>query len=836
MLALATALATPVFAADANSGGEVIVTGTRTTGMKAADSAAPIEIVGREALVHTGAPDLADALASAIPSLNVQGYGSDTAALTIQAQLRGLSPNDTLVLVNGKRRHTTANLNVDGGSSYSGSSTVDLSMIPVDSIDHVEVLQDGAAAQYGSDAIAGVVNIILKNADHGGLMSATSGQYYNSQGLTNQLSFNRGFTLGEHGYLDVTLQVRTHEDTVLGIGGRSYSQPNGQPLPAALLSGNPVIAAQEYAGVLASGPHFNKVDGDPQYKIYTTMFNAGYEAGGVEFYAFGNYGRRDASHYENYRGAQKAAGPNSLAVEQFGLPNGFDPSEQFIETDYSGTVGAKGEVLDWKWDLSTTYGSDKADVSTINSANDELWKLLQLQQPGLVSPQRNFYDGAYVNTDSATTLDLDREFNIGLAGPLNVALGAEYQHAHYEIDAGNPDSYYGAGAQSFFGYTPSMAGKYNRSNTAVYADLSVKPVTNLLVDLAGRYEHYSDFGGTTVGKLTTRYDFTPEFAVRGTISSGFRAPTLAEEFYSGANVSPTSYELQLAPNSALAVATGFKPLKPERSDSYSIGFVAHPIPKLQITADLYEIVMSDRILTTGNIYATEGAATVSPAAVTALTNSGYTIDPSASYTAIAAFNNGASTRTTGAEITANYASDFGDYGHVDWTAAFNYNETTILKLSKLPLQVQNSAYSQVNLLNQTSISALTTATPKEKVILDADWKLGRFGVNLRETIYGESSEWVSSNSSYVGPQAMDQKIGVTGITDLDVSFKITEKLKIDGGANNLFNTKPPTTPNYTGGNGYPRPVGGGQVFGVPYLFAPWGVNGGYYYARVTYNF
>ena len=205
MLALATALATPVFAADANSGGEVIVTGTRTTGMKAADSAAPIEIVGREALVHTGAPDLADALASAIPSLNVQGYGSDTAALTIQAQLRGLSPNDTLVLVNGKRRHTTANLNVDGGSSYSGSSTVDLSMIPVDSIDHVEVLQDGAAAQYGTDAIAGVVNVILKKGSSGGALSATGGQYFGGDGDTGAISLNRGFDIGDKGFLNVTL-------------------------------------------------------------------------------------------------------------------------------------------------------------------------------------------------------------------------------------------------------------------------------------------------------------------------------------------------------------------------------------------------------------------------------------------------------------------------------------------------------------------------------------------------------------------------------------------------------------------------------------------------------
>ncbi len=823
-------------APDATDVQAVIVTGTRTTGVKAADSAAPIELVGKEALTHTGSVDLANALTSSVPSLNVQAYGSDTAALTVQAALRGLSPNDTLVLVDGKRRHTTANLSVDGGSPYSGSATVDLSYIPVSAIDHIEVLQDGAAAQYGSDAIAGVVNVILKYADHGGLASVTAGEYYQGDGKSAGLSLNRGFTLGEKGFLNLTFEARSHDNSVLGIGGRSYSTPDGLPLPGPKLSGNAATAAQIAAGVLASGPHFNKVDGDPSYTLYSGMFNAGYDLGPVQLYAFGSYGQRRAQHYENYRGAQKLAGPSSLGVTQYGLPNGFDPSEQFRETDYSFTGGAKGLVAGWSWDLAASYGENYDDVYTVNSGNIDLFQLLQSLSPTVISPQRNFHDGAFSNSDSVISLDLDRDFDTGLGFPVNVAVGGEWHRGNFQISSGEPGSYYKSGAQSFFGYTPAMAGSYSRTNYAFYTDLSAKPISGLTVDLAGRYEHFSDFGGTTVGKLTTRYDISPAFALRGTVSSGFRAPTLAEEHYAGANVSPTSFELQLPPNGLVAANAGFKPLSPEESNSYSLGFVAHPIPRLQITGDVYQISLRNRIVTSNIIYGTNGATTYSQTVVNALQQSQVTLESGLSYSGIAVFTNGANTKTTGAEVTANYASDFDSFGHVDWTATVNYNTTKIQNLVALPTTVQNVPVGQINLLTLNGISALTTATPKEKAIFNAYWTRGKWSVNLRETVYGKTSQWVSSNGNYVGPQAEHATIPVTGITDIDVAYKLTDKLKLEIGANNLFDQKPPTAPNYTGSNGYPRPVGGNQVFGLPYLFSPYGVNGGYYYGRVTYSF
>jgi iron complex outermembrane receptor protein len=218
MVALATALAAPVFAQSTVS--EVIVTGTRTTGVKAADSAAPIQVVGAVALTRTGSTDLASALATSVPSLNINNTGGDLAALSVEAALRGLGPNDTLVLVDGKRRHDTSNLAVLGGSAYSGSATTDLSFIPVGEIDHIEVLTDGAAAQYGTDAIAGVVNVILKKKADGGFITGTGGVNYDGQGKTGAWSANKGIALGDKGFLNVTVEQRFGEETTQGIGDR----------------------------------------------------------------------------------------------------------------------------------------------------------------------------------------------------------------------------------------------------------------------------------------------------------------------------------------------------------------------------------------------------------------------------------------------------------------------------------------------------------------------------------------------------------------------------------------------------------------------------------------
>ena len=814
---------------------EVIVTGTRQTGVKAADSAQPIQLVGSQAFQHVGEPDLDQALSQNVPSFNVQQFGSDTAALTVQAALRGLNPNDTLVLVNGKRRHDTANLSVDSGSPYSGAATVDLSYIPVGAIDHVEVLQDGAAAQYGSDAIAGVVNVILKTADHGGQISGTGGEYYEGDGATGAFYINKGINLNDRGFFNITVEERYHDFSRQGGADRRLSSPNGTILPG--------VAGTTDAGYLGAknSPNVNNIYGDPAFNIYDGFYNAGYKlTDHIQLYSFGSYGQRIAQGYENYRVPSKVEGVTSTGATVIPLANGFSPREKFNEYDFSFTGGLKGDVYGWNYDLANTYGRDHDRVSTVNSANAQLFPVLQSLSAAPVVPQRDFNDGAFQFSEWTTTVDIDRPIPIGfLASPLNVAFGGEYRHDIFGITAGEPSSYYGAGAQSFDGYTPLDQGNHGRTNYAFYLDLANDPIAHLHLDLAGRFEHYSDFGDDKVGKLTARYDITPMIAVRGTISTGFRAPTLQEEFYSGTNVAPTSADVQLPPNSPAATVAGFGPLKPEISSNYSAGLVAHPLPKLQITADYYQIDLRDRILGSGFIFGSDSSFpgnVVSQGVLNAITAKGVTLDSGLSYAGISLFANAANTKTQGLEATATYASDFGEFGHVDWSVGFNYNDTEITALTPLPVIVTNVAHAQTAILTPAALSGLLTGAPKEKAILSAFWTIRKFTVNLREEIYGDSSELISFDGSGAGAGAQTLTVGATGITDLDVGYKVTPQLRVNVGANNLFDQRPENVPTVSNGSGGFRPADGNNVYGEPAGFSPYGINGGYYYGRVTFTF
>lgn len=807
---------------------EIIVTGTRQTGVKAADSAAPIQVVNAAALSQGGQPNLILSLARSLPSFNAQALGGDTANLTLSAALRGISPNDTLVLVNGKRRHGTGNLAVDGGSPYQGSATTDLSLIPVDAIDHVEVLQDGAAAQYGSDAIAGVVNIILKSSDHGGALTGTAGQYDQNGGATGAWSLNKGFALGDEGYLNVTAEERYHNFSQQGTYDRRYYTQNGT-----LLS---TLSAVNAAGVPdnPNAPRVNQIAGDAAYNVYNLFYDAGYNlTSAVQAYSFGSFGHRNAESFENYRPPSQVSAATSTGAIVYPFPTGFSPREALNENDFSGTVGVKGSSGAWNWDLSSTYGEDRDDISTIDSANANLFTALQSLSATPIVAQTSFYDGSFINREWTSNLDINRSFDIGLTKPLNLAFGVEGRSNSFTIEHGDAASSYGSGASSYPGFLAVDAGTHSRTNYAGYVDVAVVPLSGLQVDGAGRYEHYSDFGSATVGKLTARYDFGPAFALRGTVSNGFRAPTLAEEYYSATNVSPTSASVQLPADSAAAKAAGFSSLKPEKSDNYSLGFVAHPLAKLQVTADLYEIDIHDRILGSGTLLGSSGSAVVSQQVLDAIAAHGTILPAGVTYTGVEVFTNAADTRTRGAEVTASYPANFRDYGHVDWSLGLNYNETTITKLAALPALLVNTAYSQTKILTPLAESALTTATPRVKAVLGANWSRLKWSVDLDETIYGPASLVVSTSGTGVG--GLKETIGTTAITNLDIGYHITPAFKLDVGANNLFNTFPPSRPNVLS-NGVLAPADGSSIYGAPIGFSPFGINGGYYYGRVTYAF
>jgi len=810
-------------AADDQAGSEIIVTGTRTSGLTVAESPTPIKVLGEDTISHVGQPNLNQVLTQLVPSFTAQAFGGDTANLTLSARLRGLSPNHTLVLVNGKRRHGTSNLAVLGGP-YQGAATADLDLISPSSIKRIEVLEDGAAAQYGSDAIAGVINIILKDDDEGGSGYATAGRNYDVGGDTYAGTIHLATRVGDAGFINVTLFHRFHDFTQIGGLDRRVTDINGNLLTTAT---NPALSAAQQALYrnIPGFPFVNKINGDAKSHLTNVQFNSAYDFGDVEAYAFGSYSKRIASAYENLRVPDRVIAspvlgvPGTLATpgELIPFPTGFSPREGIREDDYSMTGGFRGTLGGFNFDLSTTYGEDKNLIYTLDSANRSLF--IDTHFTPL-----DFYNGFFKAREFTANADFSKEFDAGMAEPLNVAFGLEYRKNSYEIGSGDPASIYKEGGQSYPGFRPSDAGYHSRNNKSIYLDIAASPVEELKLNGAVRYEHYSDFGSNVIFKGTGRYDFSDAFALRGTVSTGFRAPTLAESFYSATNVSPTSAFVQLPANSAAAKLIGFDNLKPEKSTNFSLGVVLEPAASLTITLDAYQVRIRDRILGTGAIFGS-GGATNFPIVTAAIIANGNVLDPTVSQTGINIFTNGATTRTQGLELTVGYTTEL-DGGGIAWTLSGNYNKTKITKLGAAPATLGG-----IPLFDASAQSNLETASPKLKVIASADLSLGRLSATARGTVYGRSSNFTSPN----GGTFYKQVIGTAFIADLELGYDLTDELTISIGGNNLFNKRPPTVALVPGTTNSTL-VNGGNVLDAPLTFSPYGINGGYYYGRVNFKF
>ncbi len=801
---------------------DVIVTGTRAGGITAAESATPIKVLNAETLSHVGQPNLNQELAQLVPSFTAESFGGDTANLTLSARLRGLSPNQTLVLVNGKRRHGTANLHVLAGP-YQGSAAPDLDLIAPESIQRIEVLEDGAAAQYGSDAIAGVINIILKDSTSGIDGNATAGEYYNTGGETYAGTAHIGLKVGAAGFFDVTGFYRFNDFTQVGGVDRRVSTPTN----ALQTSLSPAQAAL-YAGI-PGYPYTNKINGNAQSYLSTVNYNTGYDFGGLKVYSFGSYARRVASAYENLRVPDRVIASPVLGVagslttpgELIPFPQGFNPREKIKESDYAFTGGAKGDLGGFGYDLSATYGADKNVIETVDSANRSLFINTH-------ATPRNFYDGFFRATEFTGNADFNKQMDIGSGSMLNIAFGGEYRRNTYQIGAGDTASYYLEGGQSYPGFRPTDAGFHSRDNEAAYIDLATTLMDKLKLDAAGRYEHYSDFGGRFIGKGTARYDFSPAFAIRGTVDSGFRAPTLAEEFYSATNVSPTTAVVQLPANSAAAKVLGFQNLKPEKSFGFSFGTVFRPLPKLAITIDAYQTKITDRILGTGTFFNT-GGATNYPLVTNAIVANGNILDPTVTQTGISVFTNGGDTRTRGIDATASYDIGLNDLGDLTLSLSGNYNKTILTKINAAPAGLPGAA-----LFDLGAQSTLTTASPRVKVVTQGFYTYHAISIMVRENFYGSTSELVSPD----GGTFYRSTVGFAAITDLEIGVKLTRQVTFSFGAQNLTDKKPPTyllLPNAANPN-QPIVSTGGNVYDAPLTFSPYGINGGYYYGRLAFKF
>lgn len=824
------------------AGEEIIVTGTRAIGTKAADAAAPIQLVGEEALAKVGQPNLNQALTQLVPSFQAQTQGTDMASFSLSARLRGLSPNHTLVMVNGKRRHGNSILQVINGA-FGGSAAPSIDLVPPDIVQRIEVLQDGAAAQYGSDAIAGVINIILKNDSEGATVKLNSGQYYDGEGLTYSASGNFGLPVGDSGYLDVALFHRRSEWTTIGDGQFSVQNYNGTTVSNISAAFKPYYDACNAANCTAE---IN--GGQPASKLTLGFYNFGYDFGGVELYSFGDVSYRHGDALQGYRTPNRICVNNQDPTTCFSTTEqtGMVPHIEVKQDEFSFTNGLRGELGDWNWDLAGSYSEDIAKVYTTHSANASLY-IATGQTP------TDFYDGKFEFRQFVSTLDLRKEFDVGFADPLTLALGSELRKESYTIGAGDALSRYVEGGQSFPGYALGDAGTIKRTAKAVYIDVAVNPVSDWKVDLAGRYEHYSDFGDTTIGKITTRYDFSPAFALRATASTGFRAPSLQESGYSATNVGPTSATLQLAPSSPGAAGAGFGALKPEKSINLSAGVVLRPIPRLVMTLDGYYIKIKDRIVSSGAIDGQRFTSlTTAPVHVNSLINgvtqydlvqaaiaaSGKQIDPTVlqyGTLSIQTFTNGIDTRTAGLEFSARYPIDL-DFGKLDLSLGANYNVT---KMTRNRLGA---------LFGITAIQTIEGASPKAKVNFGALFTSGRFGANLRANYYSKTTSLVQPNSASTTPRPIagtyyEAVVKPTAIIDLEFDYDITDFANIAIGANNLLDKMPETPPlvaDYNPAtwptNGRSPYINGNGSLNAPYNFGPYGTNGGYYYARVTLKF
>jgi len=770
----------------------IIVTGTRFSGVRAVDSVDPVQVVSSADIQHAGAPDLMGALTAIVPSFTTQAVGNDLAQETLSARLRGLSPNHTLVLVNGKRRHGTANLSILS-SAFQGGAAPDLSFIPIASIKRVEVLLDGAAAQYGSDAIAGVVNIILDDSASGARMQAYAGQHFQGDGETIGASANIGVPLGARGFLNLTGETRYH----------NYSNDGG---PDARVVGAVESGAYPEWRDLPGYPLVNRVFGDARYTMQLFSANAGYHVSpDTELYAFGSYGHKNAGGWANFR-------LPSRLPELY--PNGFNPIDRLKSKDYSATGGLRGDAHGWNWDFSTTYGLNRNGVEVTDSANVDLF-----YDTG--STPTDFHNGSFRAGQWTTNFDVDRRLN----DVVGVAFGLEYRRDTYALTAGDEASRYKAGSQSFPGFSLTDAGSHSRHNVAAYGDLNLRPQPGTTIDLAGRYEHYSDFGGTLVGKISARQQISPLFAIRGTASTGFRAPTLAESYYSATNVQPNSAFVQLPPNAAAARLIGIEPLSPEHSRNFSAGAVFEPARDFTLTIDAYQIAIRNRIVGSGTLYGTYAGVVRSEAVNDAITANGNVLE-NVPFSGINVFTNGISTRTRGIDAALNFVTPLQAGTRIDWSLVANYAKTKVTHVRDTPAPL---AASDQSLFDPVAISTLETASPRFTAILSGLYRTGPWTLSAKERFYGNAWNYEDPGNG----QFYRDNTGSAFITDVDLSYAVTSNLSLAIGADNLFDKRP----NQVSAEALAvAGAAGSPAVEIYPKFTAWGINGGYYYAQARLNF
>ena len=800
---------------------EVVVVGSRGAPRSVGDSPVPVDVISADELGKAGSNDLMMQLQGAVPSLNVHLQPiSDAASMIRPANLRGLSSDSTLIMVNGKRRHRASVIAFQGGGVNDGSQGPDISVIPSIALKSVEVLRDGAAAQYGSDAVAGVINFVLNDSAEGGTIKVKKGEFSEGDGATTVVMGNFGMPLTDAGFMNVSFQMKENDAT-----SRSVQRPDAQGL---IDAGNTSVAvpAQIWGAPI--------IDDD-----VTFFFNSGLDLGnGSEAYMFGNYSERDIDGGFYFRNPEGRGGvftkgdgtrliadvtgdmsgncptaldpsdyagrdaviadPNCYILNQ-AAPGGYTPRFIGNITDSSFTMGRSGEIADGMmagtaYDVSGSVGRNEATFGLNNTFNPSM---------GPDSP-RDFETGSYIQLAKTFNVDLSKEY-----GSTSVAYGYEWRETTFSVISGEEASWkagpyavqgFNVGSHGFAGFSPDSAGAFSRRNYAIYGDVSNQVSEDLLVQGALRYENYSSGLDTTNYKLAFNYQLTDDVALRGSHSTGFRAPTQGQ-----ANVVNTQTTLVDGQLTQAQTLPGFKlgadQLQPEESTSFAMGIVA-TLGDVELTADWFNIEVDDRIALTSNAAPTAAQR----AAMTAAGIPNAELIGEVNY-----FTNDFNTETSGLDIVATYSTNLMG-GSTDLSAAYNYTDTEVSD--------------QGNVTSDSKVKRLEEGLPNHRATFTMDQQWENVSAFVRANYYGE---YYAVHADWFGTNA-DSAMTV----DVEVTYDINESFNVSVGAQNIFDQEAEKIDGSTGAVGEGVP---GNVLGaIYYETSPMGIEGAFWYLSAGYNF
>jgi iron complex outermembrane recepter protein len=777
-----------------------ITVGSRARHTAADELAVPVDVYTRAEVVQaTPHLEMAVVLQELSPAIHFpRPQIADITSGVRPFQLRGLSPDHSLVLINGKRRHPTAVVHVFGGASGgSGSSGVDLNAILPPSIGGMEILRDGAAAQYGSDAIAGVINMQLRSDVHSPEVSVTLGQYrptrFDPDGRRIEVSGSTGLPLGNRGSIVLATMFSDREKTQ-----RAGADDRDQIVP-----GDADRVARDRYGIMRvvekrnAAPQPNHLIGDGESTNAGGFLNARYglDANQVhQLYAFGGYTFRRDIHSGYYRRGLDARNWPTIH------PLGFLPKFRGDTKDLMAVAGVQGLLGAWRYDVSGQWGRNTVDLDIFDSHNVSLGPCLDTpcapgpdgvlgtaDDPGIPN-KTDVYAGSLDLNQVIGSVDLVREFEIGLASPLNVAFGASVRGDNFAITAGEPASWINGGhpdrngdpatpgSQVFTGYRPDQAVDKWRSNGAVYSDLEAEIVKGVQLAGAARFETYSDFGETVTGKLAVRLQPWEQFVIRGAASTGFRAPGINQSYYAHVSTgfrndmgNQVAYEIgELPVNSPEARALGAQPLKEETSKNISGGIAFSPIQSLTFTVDGYWIDINDRTVLTGSLTGLTVERLLAPYGA-----------PTVKF-----FINGVDTRTRGLDITARFRHSLGGDHHVETIAQYNRNtlEVTDVRVPPVIEELRDQIFTS------DERYAMENGRPRARSILRTRYQNGRGHVSLALNHYGVQTFRLNESPSVF------QDNGPHEVVDGDVSFRIRKGMDLTIGAENLFDRQPPVRP------------------------------------------